>query len=529
MKLLIQNCVSLSRALEVFVHGRNRQVEEEIKREDGAAQQHEERGEGRVLEIGQLVLHRAELDAPARVAAARRGLPAHAIPVRALQRVKVLGALVVIDLGHRSLEHDQRIAIEQRRHVHRQRLIDATVLQRLDVVLRNGNVQVVQRLRELAAALASVAGHLFLRVVAGPLVGRRFQASLRRRPVVHRHRDDVPARVRVDQLSPECRRRCRQRQHDRSEDQQLVVQEARLLQIGALERDLQARAAHPERHRIHVHLGAGGVGLAGGAAIEAGAVKGALRRLLVDEEGQADVHVLSSPGADVLRQRRETRVRVDDVVRDVSTVGDGPAVALHRHCAHGWQVRHGGRDLSSGQGRQQPASPPPHVALHLEEIRGVAGVRSPGRAFDHPSAVLVVPRAAIRPAHHLLLSLVESILHFLAAQTDVHALVVVVQLENGVLDLISPAEIIAALLVHSAPSAQELQDPMLSHVAEMWHALRPRHGRSDLRRHAQTPKVTFGGVSTFGMRRTRTFRRPGVTAPMLRLNTRRRMSAPMAD
>ncbi len=56
-------------------------IEIEIEEENRARQQRDEDGERRILEISELNLHRAELDAPAHVDAGRRRLEPHRLPI----------------------------------------------------------------------------------------------------------------------------------------------------------------------------------------------------------------------------------------------------------------------------------------------------------------------------------------------------------------------------------------------------------------------------------------------------------------
>eukprot|EP00964_Phaeocystis_antarctica_P140356 scaffold105207_cov48-Phaeocystis_antarctica.AAC.1 len=77
------------RAAHVLIDLAQRNVQVKVEGEDDARDKRDEDGESCVLEVGQLHLHRTELDAPADMGATRarplgRRLPAHGLPVGAL-------------------------------------------------------------------------------------------------------------------------------------------------------------------------------------------------------------------------------------------------------------------------------------------------------------------------------------------------------------------------------------------------------------------------------------------------------------
>mmetsp|Transcript_21659 Transcript_21659/g.53028 ORF Transcript_21659/g.53028 Transcript_21659/m.53028 type:complete len:232 (+) Transcript_21659:999-1694(+) len=98
VELLLEHRPAPVRGLHVLVHLRDRDVEVEREGEDGPRHEGDEDGEGRVLEVGQLHLHRAELDTPSDFLARRR-LEPDALPVRRLDVLEVVHVLGVIELN----------------------------------------------------------------------------------------------------------------------------------------------------------------------------------------------------------------------------------------------------------------------------------------------------------------------------------------------------------------------------------------------------------------------------------------------
>lgn len=80
------------RRLHVLGRARDGEVEVQIEAEYGARGEDDEDGKGRVLEIRQLDLHAAELDAPAGGEGGGGRLEAHVLPVCGLQVLEVVGA-----------------------------------------------------------------------------------------------------------------------------------------------------------------------------------------------------------------------------------------------------------------------------------------------------------------------------------------------------------------------------------------------------------------------------------------------------
>jgi hypothetical protein len=81
----------------VLVHEGQRHVEVEVEKEDDTREENGEDGEGRILKVCELHLHRAQLHAPPYVGSHEGGgLPPHALPIGALQILKVLCALGVV-------------------------------------------------------------------------------------------------------------------------------------------------------------------------------------------------------------------------------------------------------------------------------------------------------------------------------------------------------------------------------------------------------------------------------------------------
>lgn len=103
------NGIALLCALHVHIHLRERHIQVEAEMQDGARQQYNKHAEGCVLKVGQLDLHRSELDAPADPVARRRRLEAHRLPVGRLQVFKVVVRLVVILIDKLRKNH-QRVA-----------------------------------------------------------------------------------------------------------------------------------------------------------------------------------------------------------------------------------------------------------------------------------------------------------------------------------------------------------------------------------------------------------------------------------
>ena len=87
------------RAPHVVVNLGYRHVEVEPLRRDGAREQHDKDGVRGVLEISQVQLHRAELDAPVDVVLLRRrDFEAHGVPVGGLEVLKVIVVHFIVEV-----------------------------------------------------------------------------------------------------------------------------------------------------------------------------------------------------------------------------------------------------------------------------------------------------------------------------------------------------------------------------------------------------------------------------------------------
>lgn len=81
---------------------------------------------------------------------------------------------------------------------------------------------------------------------------QRCLALLFRRATIHRRAQHIPSTVRIDQETSIGWRRGGQRQHDRTDRRQLVVQCTRLSDVARLERHLQTATSHAESHRVQM-------------------------------------------------------------------------------------------------------------------------------------------------------------------------------------------------------------------------------------------------------------------------------------
>mmetsp|Transcript_11685 Transcript_11685/g.39905 ORF Transcript_11685/g.39905 Transcript_11685/m.39905 type:complete len:468 (+) Transcript_11685:282-1685(+) len=207
-------------ARHVGVHLRDGQEEVEVEGEDGPRGQHHKHSEGRVLKVSELHLHGPELGAPADLRVHGRGrLPAHRVPVGALDGLEVVRLLVVVH-AHALLVHHQRVARKVEGDVPREGLVHAGLEERRLGLAVHFHVQVAQGVQgvvhvELARRGAAVdvvrdgpvarlgqAPHALAnqeRVPVRLLDGFPGPAALRRGAVVYGLRHDVPAAVRVQE------------------------------------------------------------------------------------------------------------------------------------------------------------------------------------------------------------------------------------------------------------------------------------------------------------------------------------------
>jgi len=100
-------------------HGR---VKIKVKGEDGACEHDDERDKGRVLKVGQLNFHRAELDAPTDGAVWWRRLEPHRLPVGRLDVFKVVRRVGVVLVEQLTVDHEG-VANKQVRNVTCQQIV----------------------------------------------------------------------------------------------------------------------------------------------------------------------------------------------------------------------------------------------------------------------------------------------------------------------------------------------------------------------------------------------------------------------
>lgn len=100
-----------------------------VEGEDGTGNKDNKDRKGSVLKVRQLDLHRPELDTPSNWASLGGwGLEPHRLPVGALQVLKVIRALVVVNV-QQLVEDDQGVTDKEMRDVASQQIVDSIVSQ----------------------------------------------------------------------------------------------------------------------------------------------------------------------------------------------------------------------------------------------------------------------------------------------------------------------------------------------------------------------------------------------------------------
>lgn len=198
-EFLAHDGVACVRGLHVLCGPWDGDVEIQVEAQDGAGHEHDEDTKRRVLEVGDLDLHAAELDAPANIRVWRGRLEAHVLPIRALDVLEVVAALGIERLEVLG-ENDQRVPDEQVREVRGQEVVHAAVEQFLLQPFVDDQVRVhvlVAQARVLGnvGAVAGVTGF----GDAPAVVLERLFAELFGRAVVDGARDLVPSHIRVDE------------------------------------------------------------------------------------------------------------------------------------------------------------------------------------------------------------------------------------------------------------------------------------------------------------------------------------------
>mmetsp|Transcript_7148 Transcript_7148/g.17264 ORF Transcript_7148/g.17264 Transcript_7148/m.17264 type:complete len:340 (+) Transcript_7148:504-1523(+) len=130
-EFLLAHRVDLLGPLHVLIDEGQGHDKVKIEHKEHASEEHNEDGEGRVLKIRHLNLHRAELGPPTNVVPIicviwvlrRRRLPAHGLPVRTLNVLPMIRCLLVRYFLHRTLEHHQRITHKEVSDVARQHMV----------------------------------------------------------------------------------------------------------------------------------------------------------------------------------------------------------------------------------------------------------------------------------------------------------------------------------------------------------------------------------------------------------------------
>mmetsp|Transcript_2084 Transcript_2084/g.5073 ORF Transcript_2084/g.5073 Transcript_2084/m.5073 type:complete len:318 (-) Transcript_2084:1193-2146(-) len=143
-KLFLRTSLAPLSDTHVLLHLRNRNVERQVQNENDTRQQHDKHCERRILEVGDLQLHAAELNAPTDVVLGcsgedalvrRRRLPTHRLPVGALQILEVVDVDPVVQVDAVLVDHE-RVAREKVRDMTRQDLVAAAVDQALHMRIR---------------------------------------------------------------------------------------------------------------------------------------------------------------------------------------------------------------------------------------------------------------------------------------------------------------------------------------------------------------------------------------------------------
>ena len=100
------------RRLHILICLRDRDIEVQVERQDGARDEHDEDGESCIFEVCDLDFHGSELHAPADVVPSGRGLEADVLPVCRLQVLKVV-SFGEVQLFEIFGEDDDRVADEK--------------------------------------------------------------------------------------------------------------------------------------------------------------------------------------------------------------------------------------------------------------------------------------------------------------------------------------------------------------------------------------------------------------------------------
>ncbi len=109
IELFIKHSIAFVCCFHVLISLWDRDIEIQIKAQNGSCNEHNENGKSSVFKISDLNLHGSKLDTPADVAAGRRWLKSNVLPIGGLKVLKVVG-LGEVQLLEIFIEDDNGVA-----------------------------------------------------------------------------------------------------------------------------------------------------------------------------------------------------------------------------------------------------------------------------------------------------------------------------------------------------------------------------------------------------------------------------------
>mmetsp|Transcript_16086 Transcript_16086/g.24481 ORF Transcript_16086/g.24481 Transcript_16086/m.24481 type:complete len:451 (+) Transcript_16086:693-2045(+) len=276
-------CISAVSSLHVCINSAQRDIQIQVKGQDDTSDKDSENSKSCILKVGQLHLHTSKLRSPSDmrviwVVSWRRRLPAHRIPVCALNVFKVFSLNFIINFLHSSIEYNKWIPNKQMGDMLGQGWVNSSfakllvaffinwhrkIIVHVQNTILHPHVQRVGNLFSRQSTLVNVSTDTVISTLVNSsltLTSQRWiwwcsirMSSFRRGSTIYTFADHPPAGIGISNTSSNERSRGCECHHYWSQNCQLVVHKTTFLDIFCLKSYLQTTTTHTKCHSIHVN------------------------------------------------------------------------------------------------------------------------------------------------------------------------------------------------------------------------------------------------------------------------------------